>query len=95
MVKRIALVAVATALVAAAPGRAADWTDGGYITDPARPANPVSIAVIDSGEAAFTWNGYGTDVRPLMRRRLPGQPLGNPQALYRQQRQRQHRRRRR
>ena len=82
MAKRIALAVVATALIAASPAGAADWTDGGYITDPARAANPVAIAVADSGEAAFSWSGYGTDIRPLARRRLPGQPLGATQTLF-------------
>ena len=82
MAMRIALVAVVAAVMAATPARAADWADGGYITDPARAANPVTIAVTDGGEAAFSWNGYGTDVRPLARRRLPGQALGAPQELF-------------
>jgi hypothetical protein len=74
-------------LLAAVPAAgAADWKDGGAITDPAQTAQPLDVAVDPQGEAAFVWSGYvqeeGGDARPLLRRRAFGQPLGNPRALF-------------
>jgi hypothetical protein len=78
-----ALVAALLTLAAAPPALAADWRDGGPITDPDEQANPLEVAVDATGQAALAWSGYTSgDPRPLLRRRPFGGSLGNPRALF-------------
>src|SRR4051794_6179868 len=78
-----ALVAALLTLAAAPPALAADWRDGGPITDPGEQANPLEAAVDATGQAALAWSGYTRgDPRPLLRRRPFGGSLGNPRALF-------------
>ena len=83
--RRILLLTVALLLSTVPAAGAADWTDGGSITDPDQTAQPVQVAVDGQAEAGFAWSGYaqeGGDARPLLRRRVFGQALGNPRALF-------------
>src|SRR3954463_13076406 len=77
------LVTALLTLAAAPPALAAEWRDGGPITDPDQQANPLGVAVDATGQAALAWSGYTSgDPRPLLRRRPFGASLGNPRALF-------------
>src|SRR3954451_12657958 len=83
--RRILAIAFVLGLTLAPTAGAADWSDGGSITDPAQTAQPLDVAVDAQGEAGFVWAGYtqdGGDARPRFRRRRFGEALGNPEALF-------------
>ena len=63
--------AVALVVLAVPAGAsAADWSDGGLLTDPAKQAQPLDAVVDGSGDAAFAWSGYFLEgSQPHMRRR--------------------------
>src|SRR4051794_29690173 len=71
--------AIAGVLLALPAGAsAADWRDGGIITDPAKQAQPLDAVVDGSGDAAFAWSGYFAEgSQPHTRRRPRSGSLGS------------------
>lgn len=88
-VRQSVCAAVVALLAVAPPAGAADWRDGGFITDPDRHARASFHALSDgSGNALFTWNGYenvdpalSDDLRPHARARPARGDLTPPRVL--------------
>jgi hypothetical protein len=75
---RCATAGILLALVLPAGAGAADWRDGGIITDPDKAAQPLDAVVDGSGDAAFAWSGYFAEgSQPHMRRRPRSGALGS------------------
>jgi hypothetical protein len=75
---RCAAAVALIALAIPAGAGAADWRDGGIITDPAKQAQPLDAVVDGSGDAAFAWSGYFPEgSQPHMRRRPRSGSLGS------------------
>src|SRR4051812_50039540 len=83
--RRILAITFVLGLTLAPTAGAADWADGGSITDPAQTAQPVDVAVDAQGQAGFVWSGYvqtGGDAPPPVPRRPLGPAPRHPQGLF-------------
>ena len=77
LVRRLAVGIAVVALMAAPPAAdAADWRDGGLITDIGKQAQPVRAVADGNGNAAFSWSGYVEEgSRPYVSHRPAGGSL--------------------